>query len=371
MRVLKKITILYLGRKGGGPIYTYEMACALSKNVNVLAVLSLYIENKEAWEQEAKENKNLNVKYVKTYKSILGFIFSYLNIFRFIKIIRIINSYKPDMFYSTMEHFWDVIIYPFVKCKLKIKTIHDVELHKQEDGIVHRFFHYFAFKQADKYVILSKKFTQDLINRGIKEQNIIHIPHANYFYYVSEPKSRSFKFHNRILFFGRILEYKGLDILLQAMKIVVKRMPDIKLVIAGDGDISAYQKDILELNENIELHNQWIAAEDVKRYFENIDIVILPYIQASQSGIISLAYSFSKPIIASNVGALDEQMCDGETGYLIEPNNHRVLAEKILHLMASPDIIYSMNKKCYKTYTTEFTWKASAEKIIECFADRS
>jgi glycosyltransferase involved in cell wall biosynthesis len=215
-------------------------------------------------------------------------------------------------------------------------------------------------------VILSKKFTQNLIDRGIKKQDIIHVPHADLSYYAGKKENHKFKPNNKILFFGRILEYKGLDVLLQAMKIVVKGMPNIKLVIAGDGDISSYKNDIDILYDNIELYNKWIAIEDVKIYFENIDVVILPYIQASQSGIIPLAYSFSKPVIASNVGALDEQIYDGETGYLVEPYNHKMLAEKILQLMKSFDMIHKMSKACYKVYKNELTWEASAKKIMEC-----
>ncbi|MDR2789689.1 MAG: glycosyltransferase family 4 protein [Campylobacteraceae bacterium] len=362
---MRKIAILYLGRRGAGPIYAYEMARALSKENNIFAVLSSYTENKSAWDSEVQINKNLSIKYVNTYTSMPSFLLSSLNLFRFIEIIRSINLYSPDIFYSPMEHFWDAVIYPFVRCKLKIKTIHDVKLHKQEDSFAYRFFHWFTFRQADKYVILSKKFTQNLINKGIKKQNIIHIPHANFSYYSNEKENRDFYFNNKILFFGRILEYKGLHVLLKAMKIVVKNMPNIKLVIAGDGNISPYKNDIDILHDNIELHNEWISIEDVKIYFKDIDVVVLPYIQASQSGVIPLAYSFSKPVIVSNTGALDEQMYDGKTGYLIEPHNHKMLAERILYLMSSPDMIYRMSKECYKVYKNELTWEASAKKFME------
>ncbi|MDR1285586.1 MAG: glycosyltransferase family 4 protein [Campylobacteraceae bacterium] len=366
---MKKIAMLYLGRKGAGPVYAYEMALALSKHNCVFVVLSSFIENKKSWDSVVKVDKNLSVKYVNTYNSIAGFLFSSLNIFHFIKIIKSINLYRPDLFYSPMEHFWDVAIYPFVKCGLKIKTIHDIKLHKQEDSFIYRFFHQFAFKQADKYVILSKKFTKDLVDKGIKEQNIIHIPHANFSYYADKQENRNFHFNNKILFFGRILEYKGLHILLSAMKIVTKEMLDIKLVIAGDGNISSCKNDIEILHDNIELHNRWIPIEDVKNYFQEIDIVILPYIQASQSGIIPLAYSFSKPVIASNIGALDEQLYDGKTGYLVESDNPKILSEKILQLMKSPDTIHKMSKECYKVYKNEMTWEASAKKIMECLSD--
>jgi glycosyltransferase involved in cell wall biosynthesis len=268
------------------------------------------------------------------------------------------------MLYSPWAHYWDPFIYPFLQCKLKVKTIHDVETKKGEEGIGWQWLHFFSFKHADKYIILSKRYKKNLILKGIDEHNIVLIPLAGFSYYNNETAESGFIFHNKILFFGRIVEYKGLKVLLDAMKLVVKNNPDMKLVIAGDGDMSSYRNDIELLKENLEIHNTWIPNDSVKHYFKNIDLTIVPYIEATQSGIIPLSYSFSKPVIASNIGALPEQIKEGETGLLADPNNPSILADTIRRLMGSPELLSNMAKKCSEYYITKLALDSSAKKII-------
>jgi glycosyltransferase involved in cell wall biosynthesis len=356
---MKKILVLFLGKTGAGPVYTYEIACALSQYNKIMIILSSYIDNKNDWDREARHNKNLNIKYIRTYNSKLGFFLAFFNIFWFIRFIKMINNYNPDLVYSTWAHYWDPMIYPFLKCNLKVKTIHDVEFKRGETGISFRLLYYFSFRHADKYIILSKKYERTLEKKGIDKNNIMVIPNKRFSFYKSGVNEK-FIFHNRILFFGRIVKYKGLDVLLDAMKIIVKKMPDIKLVIAGDGDVSEYKNNLDLLKDNIELFNYWIPNEDVKKYFNEIDILVLPYTEATQSGVIPIAYSFYKPVIVSDVGALSEQIDNEKTGFLIDPNDPVILADTIQKLMNSPNSIFKMNRNCKDYYDS---WKVSDTSI--------
>lgn len=361
---MKSILVLFLGRTGAGSIYTLEMVCSLSKKNKILVILSSYIDNKTDWDKEANFNNNVRIKYVKTYNSIFSFVLSFFNIFRFASLICMINKYNPDMVYSSWVHYWDPIIYPLIKCKNKIKTIHDVVLKAGESNFAFRMLHYFSFKFASKYIVLSKKYIQNCIDKGIDRENIIVIPHAPYTFYKNN-HDEPFKFKNKILFFGRIVEYKGLAVLLKAMRVVIKSLPTIKLIIAGDGDISLYREDLHKLENNIEIYNYWISNEEVEKYFNMIDILVLPYIEATQSGVIALSYSFSKPIISTDVGAISEQIHDGETGYVVESNNPVILSDIIIKLMSSPSLVYNMSRKCNEYYLNEMTWDSSAKMILD------
>jgi glycosyltransferase involved in cell wall biosynthesis len=362
----KKIVVLFLGRTGVGPIYTYDIVNALSKYIKVFVILSSYIDNRNIWDKESKNNKNIQINYIKTYRSKLTFLLSFFNIFRFTKLIKTINGYQPNMVYSTWVHYWDPLIYPFLKCKIKIKTIHDIELKKGEKSIGFRLLNLFSFKYADKYIILRNRYKSVLISKGIQEKDIIVIPHTYVSYFDNMNYHKlDIKFHNKILFFGRIVEYKGLNVLLKAMEIVVKQIPGIKLIIAGAGDISKYKRELEILKNNVEIYNYWISNDEIQKYFNMIDILILPYIQASQSGIIPLSFSFAKPVIASDVGAIAEQICNGETGFLIEPNNSEVLANIINETMSSPDMLLKMGKKCHEYYLMQLALNTDAKKIID------
>jgi glycosyltransferase involved in cell wall biosynthesis len=249
---------------------------------------------------------------------------------------------------------------------MKVKTIHDVELKEGENGLRWRYLHFFSFKCADKYIILSRKYIKNLAERGINKSNIVVIPLACFSTYRDEDSNNSdFIFHNKLIFFGRIVAYKGLNVLLDAMKLVIKTIPDIKLVIAGDGDISPYKRLMDDLQNNIELYNFWISNDNVKKYFTEIDVSIMPYIEATQSGVVPLSYSFAKPVIVSDVGALSEQVYKGETGFVIEPGNPVVLAESIIKIMMDKELLCFMSNKCDIVYQNELTWDSSAKKILE------
>lgn len=356
-----KIVLIYLGRKGAGPEYAIEMAKSLSKYTDVLCIISTYIDNKKNWELLSL-NQNIHIKWISTYKSIMGFLMKSCNILSYIRIIKEINKFAPDAIYSPMGHFWEKFIVPYCKCKMTIKTIHDVVLHRGEDSIKYKIAHWLFSYKAKKYVTLSSIFISELNKRGIPASNIILIPHAVFKGYNDNIDRRDFKQYDRFLFFGRIVKYKGIDVLLEALPKIIQKMPNAKLVIAGNGCFQ--KKELIDsYKENIELHIKWIADNQVKEYFKNIDFVVLPYTHASQSGVIPLAYSFGKPVIATRIGGIPEQVENKKTGILIEPNNVNELADSICNLLSDNKMLKMMKENCYN-YATQNTWDYSAKILI-------
>jgi glycosyltransferase involved in cell wall biosynthesis len=130
-----------------------------------------------------------------------------------------------------------------------------------------------------------------------------------------------------LLFFGFIRKYKGLDILLEAVRILKDKYGDTGemplLVIAGEfyGDAEAYteQIDRLGIRDNLLLRTDFIPDDLVKYYLSSADVVIQPYRQATQSGVTPLAYHFEVPMIVTNVGGLPELVPDGKVGIVAEP----------------------------------------------------
>ena len=138
-----------------------------------------------------------------------------------------------------------------------------------------------------------------------------------------------------ILFFGFIRKYKGLDILLESMKIL-KRNPlsqNIKLLIAGEfyEDEKNY-KELLNdpgIKDNLIIHTEFISDSMVKYYLCAADCVVQPYRNATQSGVTPLAYHFEIPMIVTNVGGLPSLVPDEKVGLVAEPNAESI-AEKII-----------------------------------------
>ena len=75
--------------------------------------------------------------------------------------------------------------------------------------------------------------------------------------------------------------------------------------------------------------NEFVPNEEVAKYYEVSDVVILPYRSATQSGILNVAYGFNKPVIVTDVGGLAEFVDDGKTGFVVEPNSPEAIVESV------------------------------------------
>jgi glycosyltransferase involved in cell wall biosynthesis len=136
-----------------------------------------------------------------------------------------------------------------------------------------------------------------------------------------------------ILFFGLVREYKGLDVLLQAMPEVLTRF-ECRLIIAGEfyQPFENYQALIrkLDIERVVQIDNRYIPNEEVPRYFESADVLVMPYRSATQSGIARIAAINSLPIIGSMVGGIAEAIRDGIDGLLIPPSDPKALAQALI-----------------------------------------
>jgi glycosyltransferase involved in cell wall biosynthesis len=133
-----------------------------------------------------------------------------------------------------------------------------------------------------------------------------------------------------LLFFGFVRRYKGLHVLLEAMPKIVEALPDVRLVVAGEfyDDKTFYEKLIEkhQLDPYLHLHDGYVSDEDVAAYFSAADVVVQPYVSATQSGVAKIAYHFERPLIMTDVGGLAEMMPDGEAGLVVPPENPDALA---------------------------------------------
>ncbi len=135
------------------------------------------------------------------------------------------------------------------------------------------------------------------------------------------------------LFFGFIRDYKGLDLLLDAMSDKRIGQLDVKLIVAGEfyGDPKPYLDQIgrLGIGDRVVLHTDFIPDSEVNRYFCAADVVVQPYKTATQSGVTQIAFQFEKPMIVTRVGGLPEIVPHKKVGFVVEPNA-RMIADAIV-----------------------------------------
>lgn len=248
---------------------------------------------------------------------------------------------------------------------------HNVIPHEKRIG--DRAFTRFLFNAVDNFILLAKKLEEDLkiIKIDARYKTLFHPVYSIFGSGVSKEEARArlnIKGEKIILFFGFIREYKGLDTLLEALPLI-RQKEDIKLIIAGEyySNEEKYSRMINSLNisEHIYQFNGFIPSGDVKYYFSAADAVVLPYKDATQSGIVQIANNFNKPVIATDVGGLSEVVFENKTGFLVVKENPAKLAEAVLKF-------YSENKEeeFVKNIITEgerFSWENFVTGILGSF----
>ena len=136
-----------------------------------------------------------------------------------------------------------------------------------------------------------------------------------------------------LLHFGFIRPYKGLAVLLDAMPLIQTEMP-VHLLVAGEvwGSKAEYDAQIarLHIDEQVTFVDRYVPDEELASYFRAADVAVLPYLSATQSGVVQLAFGFGLPVIASNVGGLPDVIRQGETGLLVPPGDPSALAQAVL-----------------------------------------
>ena len=167
-----------------------------------------------------------------------------------------------------------------------------------------------------------------------------------------------------VLFFGFIRDYKGLRYLIESLPQVRAKL-DVHLLIAGEvwGDAKPYHELISQLgiSASVTFVEGYIPNEEVARYFAASDLVVIPYVSATQSGIVQLAYGFGKPVVVSRVGGLPEVVEEGVTGYLVPPQDSASISNAVLDFYQHHREAAMCEAVCHKR--SAFSWERLCRTI--------
>jgi glycosyltransferase involved in cell wall biosynthesis len=230
----------------------------------------------------------------------------------------------------------------------------------------------FFVKSVDGFITMSEKVAKDVRSFSTKPIQLSPHPIFNHFGTSINKEEARIKLgldiqEKVILFFGFIRQYKGLDLLLNAMASEAIKEAKIKLMVVGEfyEDAQPYYDMIasLGISDRVILHNEFVADAEVKNYVCAADFIIQPYRNATQSGVTPLAYHFEKPMLVTNVGALPDTVPDGKVGVVVEPNA-TAIAEGILKL-------YSMGVAHFIPYVQaekqKYSWESMATNFLHLF----
>jgi D-inositol-3-phosphate glycosyltransferase len=204
----------------------------------------------------------------------------------------------------------------------------------------------------------------------------IIIPHGNYLPFIDEVSDlkteKSEKF--TLLFFGQIKKIKGLDVLLHALKFVKERGCQVELIIAGKAwksDLNYYINLIKDLNleDVVTTDFRYIPDEEVAGFYTKADLVVLPYRQIYQSGVLLLTLSYGKPVLCSDLEPFKEIIIDNSTGFLFESGNPRDLAEKIENIILDKNCLSKVASATNLMIRDKFDWIKIGSLTKEFYLD--
>lgn len=326
------IVFNYMGRHGSGNMHAYVMAKALlEQGENVVAVVSSYAENIDAWRNlgltELIEVNTYRNKVEFAIRTVWFYLFKGKNIATYLE-----DKYTITTSYSPMLTYWTYGLNRKLHCK-KITCNHDPIPHS---GDRKKWLFEKAYQDSNVIIVHSEKFV-DLVKGQYPNKEVVYMPLTRLNVYDLPNKEVAITYDKgkiNFLFFGTISKYKGLEILADAYALAKEQCPDISLTVVGNGDFSPYQDKYKQLEEmDVTIVNRWIKDEEVESFFTGDNLVlVLPYIDATQSGVALVAMEYGVPMIATRTGGLEEQIQNGETGLLVEPSSVAELAEAIVKL---------------------------------------
>jgi alpha-maltose-1-phosphate synthase len=243
-------------------------------------------------------------------------------------------------------------------------------------------------KYSDAIMVHALSLKEQLINKKVDKNKMHVIPHFDYNYLREISSDNLTNFINNsnscqnqnllpkeyALFFGNIAPWKGIEVLIDAAKIVSNQIGDkFNLVIAGtpyEGYQSYFYNLIKEDHNHIHIVNRYIKSYEILSIIKDSRFLVLPYtenFQHSVSGVIPLAYTFSKPVIVSNLGTLSEYVENRKTGLIFESGNSEQLANCIMELIKNRDLCREMGQKANQKLLKEMSLELYCDRLNELY----
>ena len=283
-------------------------------------------------------------------------------------ILRHIENFDPDVIHFQHRHLWFNLALPLLKRYPLVLTIHDPRHHVGDRNAqkTPQMIADFGYRRADQVIVHAKQSKQAVVDQLHIPSEIVHIiPHI--VLGDNAAQSQVDEDDHLILFFGRIWEYKGLEYLIRAEPLITAQVPEARIMIAGQGEDFARYRAMMVHPEHFIVYNEYVSHDKRAELFRRASIVALPYIDASQSGVIPIAYTFAKPVVATTVGGLPELVDHGRTGYLVPPRDERALADAIVRLLQDKKLRRQLGSNGKRKIDTECSPDVVAHKTLAVY----
>ncbi|WP_423746932.1 glycosyltransferase family 4 protein (plasmid) [Haladaptatus sp. SPP-AMP-3] len=223
----------------------------------------------------------------------------------------------------------------------------------------------------DHTVVHTNNNKVTLTQKGMKETEISVIPHGAYDMFSKYDFEEKPTEKNTILFFGNIVPHKALDLLVKSVIQSKEKIPDIKLIIAGDGKIPTKTQQIIDNNpQNFEVHNEFIPNKKVGELFSRASVAAMPYKEQGgnkgHSGTLTIAYSFGVPAVTTSAGDFGSLVEKAEAGIVVPPGDITALARALIQILSNNERRKRMAENS-KAMAERLSWDNIANQHVELY----
>lgn len=339
----RRVMFLYLGRRVGRlTLDTARAACEIP-GLEVSVCVSAQVENMREF---AALGERLTI--IDTFSKTSG---ALTEVWRVPKVRqtlrRTIRERNIEAVIEVMGHIWSPIIVPTIaRAGARYTTIvHDARPHSGDWTGLFMPFSTLARHRAERVVTLSQSVTRDLVADGMPIDKIrtLFLPYELHRHEHRPITPHALHAPLRFLFYGRMYRYKGLALFVDALEILRRQGAPFEASVVGGGDLGVEAERLGALG--VKVDNRWLTDQEIERTVADHDVVVAPYIGASQSGVVVAAFGAGKPVIVTPVGGLVEQVSDGVTGLVASAVSGEAVAESMARLIADRPLFEALRAR--------------------------
>ncbi len=264
----------------------------------------------------------------------------------------------PPLIHITGVHLWNLALVPALRRRgyRVIHTLHDLDPHAgvRFPALI-RLWNRCIVRWADQIVVHGEVYRRRLLAQGVAPDRVAAIPLLHGFLSYAHSglpaalADHAVTYEPWALFFGRLERYKGVATLLHAVELARRAGgPELRLLLAGPGDLASLGPRALP--PGVELRQRLIEDVEAIDLFRRCGLLVLPYLDATQSALVAAAYAFRKPVIVTRSGALPEYVQEGVTGWVVPPGDPAALAQALQSALSDPPRLAAMGQAGWQWY---------------------
>jgi starch synthase len=287
------------------------------------------------------------------------------------RLTREIRDVDPDVVHYQAGHAWFNLGLPLLRRYPLVVTIHEARHHvgDRDSARTPQRIKDFGYRRADETIVHGERIRRDVLEALALDPARVHVVPTGPHMLVDEPNEPQPRPPGppTVLFFGRIWPYKGLDYLIRAEPAISAAVPDVRIVIAGRGEDLGRYRALMQHPERFEVIDEYVEEERAAALFRAASVVVLPYVDASISGVVLSAYAFGRPVVVTSVGMLPELVDEGRSGFVVPPRDADALAAAVVRVLRDPGLAAELGAHAGWKARTQYDAATAARHTVAVY----